>query len=81
MGDGNLIARVFSILNRDVEGKAAIAELGDEHISWLCLQPKGRIYTWRLMIHMDAIDSPYASRLADLHQRVLGAIEQAARPM
>lgn len=65
----------MAILSRSEEGCDAIAALGEAYIARLAESPTGSLQAWREMQHMDRLDTLH--NLADLHQRVCGAIEQA----
>jgi hypothetical protein len=67
--------RVINILMRSEEGRDALATFGEAWIADLAESPNGSLIAWQEMAH--ANERSGLQNLANLHQRVMGALEES----
>ena len=68
------VSRVMEVLNRTAEGRLAVQVLGNEIIERYAANP---LLAWRQMWRLDVLTKDRL--MADLFQRVQGAVEEAGQ--
>lgn len=67
--------KVLNILGKSQEGRDAVATFGEAWIAALAESPRGSLIAWQEMAH--ANERSGLQNLANLHQRVMGALEES----